>query len=70
VVARDGFWCRPCFDYCIFDEPYCLRAISVEEVYDAASQAILLLANETTKKPRRKEPTCSGKVSGTEQAAD
>ena len=35
VVIRPEFWCRPCFDYCIFDQPYCLRTISVDEVYDA-----------------------------------
>ena len=32
VVIRPEFWCRPCFDYCIFEEPHCLRLISVEDV--------------------------------------
>lgn len=40
VVIRDGFWCRPCFDYCIFDQPYCLRAISVQEVSQAAESTL------------------------------
>jgi len=35
VVIRPEFSCRPCFDYCSFDQPYCLRAISTDEVYDA-----------------------------------
>jgi len=35
VVIRPEFSCRPCLDYCIFDQPYCLRAISVDEVYSA-----------------------------------
>jgi len=35
LVIRPEFWCRPCFDYCIFDQPYCLRTISVEEVWGA-----------------------------------
>jgi heptosyltransferase II len=35
VMIRPEFSCRPCWDYCIFDQPYCLRAISVDEVYDA-----------------------------------
>jgi ADP-heptose:LPS heptosyltransferase len=35
VVIRPEFSCRPCFDYCIFDQPYCLRAISTDEVYNA-----------------------------------
>jgi len=33
VVIRSEFPCRPCFDYCIFDQPYCLRTISAGEVY-------------------------------------
>ena len=36
VVIRPEFSCRPCFDYCIFDEPYCLRTISTDEVYNVA----------------------------------
>lgn len=35
VVIRPEFSCRPCWDYCVFDQPYCLRAISVDEVHDA-----------------------------------
>jgi len=35
VVIRPEFSCRPCFDYCIFDQPYCLRTISTHEVYNA-----------------------------------
>ena len=40
VVIRPEFSCRPCFDYCVFDQPYCLRAISVDEVYETAQQQI------------------------------
>ncbi len=40
VVSQPGFWCRPCFDYCIFDQPYCLRMIPVEDVLQACVQAI------------------------------
>ncbi len=36
VVINEGFWCRPCGDRCIFDQPYCLRSISVEQVVQAA----------------------------------
>jgi len=35
VVIRPEFWCRPCFDDCIFDEPYCLRTIGAEQVIEA-----------------------------------
>jgi len=37
VVIRPEFSCRPCWDYCVFDQPYCLRAISVDEVYKAVT---------------------------------
>ena len=43
VVIQPGFWCRPCFDYCQFDEPYCMRVISVNSVYSAAAEALAAL---------------------------
>ena len=51
VVMRSGFWCRPCFDYCVFDQPYCLRTISIEDVYNPAEDALraLLVAREIHK---------------------
>jgi len=48
VVIQPGFWCRPCFDYCLFDQPYCLRTIKVESVFEAAAKALnaLLVSSE------------------------
>jgi heptosyltransferase-1/heptosyltransferase-2 len=40
VVIRPEFSCRPCFDYCIFDRPYCLRTISTDEVYQTVAAAL------------------------------
>jgi heptosyltransferase-2 len=40
VVIRPEFWCRPCFDYCIFDQPYCLRLVTVESVYEVAAESL------------------------------
>ena len=40
VVIRPEMWCRPCFDYCIFDQPYCLRAIEPEGVLQAATDLL------------------------------
>jgi heptosyltransferase II len=37
IVINPAFWCRPCADRCIFDQPYCLRTISIEQVFEAAS---------------------------------
>jgi heptosyltransferase II len=47
VVIQPGFWCRPCFDYCVFDQPYCLRAVSVEAVFEASAEALNSLLLET-----------------------
>lgn len=40
VVIRSEFWCRPCFDYCIFDQPYCLQTIAPVEVIALVRAAI------------------------------
>ena len=50
VVIRPEFSCRPCFDYCIFDQPYCLRTISTDEVYKAVEAA---LCTACAGKPRK-----------------
>ncbi len=47
VVIRPGFWCRPCFDYCVFDQPYCLRTIDVASVFEAASDVLSRLLSKT-----------------------
>lgn len=48
VVLHDGVWCRPCFDYCLFDQPHCLRIISAESVFAEVAEALnaLLLNRE------------------------
>jgi hypothetical protein len=33
-------WCRPCFDYCIFDQPYCLRAITPEQTIASVKEVL------------------------------
>jgi len=40
IVMREPFWCRPCADRCIFDQPYCLRTISIEQVLQGAQGGI------------------------------
>lgn len=40
IVAQPGVPCRPCFDYCIWDQPYCLRTILVEDVHSVAVSMI------------------------------
>jgi ADP-heptose:LPS heptosyltransferase len=40
IVIRPEFWCRPCFDYCIFDEPHCLRTITPGQVIASVREAI------------------------------
>jgi lipopolysaccharide heptosyltransferase II len=48
IVIRPGFWCRPCFDYCLFDQPYCLRTISVQDVYQTAHKMLDLLLTSSS----------------------
>lgn len=45
VVIRPEFSCRPCWDYCVFEQPDCLRAISVDELYDAAINQVTHILN-------------------------
>jgi ADP-heptose:LPS heptosyltransferase len=59
VVIRPEFWCRPCFDYCIFDQPYCLRLVTVESVYEAAAGSLRAISVE---------PNCSIGLSAREPA--
>jgi heptosyltransferase-2 len=40
VVIQPEFWCRPCFDYCIFGEPHCLRTITPGQVIASVREAI------------------------------
>jgi len=40
VVLRSEFSCRPCFDRCVFAEPYCNTSISVAEVLSTAEQQL------------------------------
>jgi ADP-heptose:LPS heptosyltransferase len=47
IVIQRGFWCRPCFDYCVFDQPYCLRTIEVESVFQAAVEALSSVFGKT-----------------------
>ena len=55
IVIRGGFWCRPCFDYCIFDQPYCLRAIDVQEVYQAAQNTLQALFSRPSSEKTSRE---------------
>jgi heptosyltransferase-2 len=57
VVIRPEFSCRPCFDYCIFDQPYCLRMISTDEVYSAVKDALQRLAQESATRAQSANPS-------------
>ncbi len=58
IVIQSGFWCRPCFDYCLFDQPYCLRTINVDSVYNAAIEALNVMLPKTTQRAIKEGPTC------------
>jgi heptosyltransferase-2 len=72
VVIRPEFWCRPCFDYCMFDQPYCLRLVTVDSVYEAAAETLRVIcaAAGFGKGPNARETESVGTVSKAEYAAD
>jgi lipopolysaccharide heptosyltransferase II len=72
VVSHEGVWCRPCFDYCIFDEPYCLRVVTVDSVYEAAAGALrtILGAVQPSKVAIGASPEPLEIISSAEHAAD
>ncbi len=52
VVIRPEFSCRPCSDYCIFDQPHCLQAISTDEVYSAVENVLQQLTHVQDRRGR------------------
>jgi lipopolysaccharide heptosyltransferase II len=62
IVIQSGFWCRPCFDYCIFDAPYCLKTVTVRDVFESADQTLGKLLSEPAEDMR---PVVVKKVSRT-----
>jgi ADP-heptose:LPS heptosyltransferase len=72
VVIRSEFWCRPCFDYCIFDQPHCLRLVSVDSVYDAAAGRLreLLVGTEISSRIGVGQSSHRNSLSTIEGAAD
>ena len=65
VVIRPEFWCRPCFDYCQFDQPYCLRTVTVDAVYEASAKTIRRLLHQDLAVVR--EPSVVKKFEGLSQ---
>jgi ADP-heptose:LPS heptosyltransferase len=72
IVIRREVWCRPCFDYCIFDQPHCLRAVTVDSVYDAADHALraVLTRSELSKRAGGGKLGPLAMISRVEGAAD
>jgi len=67
VVIQSGFWCRPCFDYCRFDEPYCMRVITVNSVHAAAAETLTaLMHNGKNREVKPVSPAGSQLLSTTE----
>jgi heptosyltransferase-2 len=72
IVIRREVWCRPCFDYCIFDQPYCLRVVTVDSVYEAAAEALrgIFGGTELNGKASDARPEPLTVISRAERAAD
>jgi heptosyltransferase II len=48
VVIRPEMWCRPCSDYCIFDQPYCLRTIPPQQTTTAVNELLIVMHDGST----------------------
>lgn len=72
IVIRRELWCRPCFDYCVFDQPYCLRLITVDSVHAAVVDALRCVAQPagSGKSPSRELGESMESWSNVERAAD
>jgi ADP-heptose:LPS heptosyltransferase len=72
IVIRREVWCRPCFDYCIFDQPYCLRLITVDSVYNAAAAALGAISGSTELLEKMRGGKCGDlePISSEDRAAD
>jgi ADP-heptose:LPS heptosyltransferase len=72
VVAHESVWCRPCFDYCIFDQPYCLRLITVDSVHEAAVEALRAISGSTELLEKMRGGKCGDlePISSEDRAAD
>ncbi len=71
IVIRRELWCRPCFDYCIFDQPYCLRLVSVDSVYHAAMGTLnLVFGTALNKNVREKAPELLKIISGQQDSSE
>lgn len=51
VAMREGFACRPCFDRCVFAEPYCNTSVGVDDVWPLV--AARLAPGEAAGRPAR-----------------
>lgn len=58
VVMIDNFNCRPCFDYCIYDHPYCITGISVKDAIIKIDQ-LVCETHLLTNKLRSQSEFCS-----------
>jgi heptosyltransferase-2 len=60
VVIRPEFWCRPCFGYCIFKQPHCLRCITPDDVLQAVHEVLKEL-RQTYAVPQVPNPSAAAK---------
>lgn len=53
IVIRRDVPCRPCNDRCVWEEPYCLRLISVEQVMQAVQETLKTVAPASSRSDLR-----------------
>lgn len=40
IVIKEGFSCRPCYEYCKYKEPYCVTGITIDDVVKAVDEKL------------------------------
>lgn len=49
IVIKEGFKCRPCYDYCRYKNPLCIIQISVDEVVTEIDRKMVKIVNPSLK---------------------
>jgi len=49
ILIKEGFKCRPCYDYCRYESPLCIDKISIDEVIEEIDRKMVSIVNPDLK---------------------
>jgi len=53
ILIKEGFKCRPCYDYCKYETPLCVTEISVDEVIEEVDRKMESIGEPGLESPER-----------------